>query len=93
MFNKQNTVQHPDQDNKLYIRIMYRTFFIGPFDNIKAVGEAMKGFDVIDSYWDYDCSCVIYGKSDLPSDYVNGFDFITEEEMGYLDAIREASLN
>lgn len=82
------TTRKPDQEGKLYMRIMFREFFFGPFADLAAVGNAMSELDAKDDCWDYDGVCVIYGKNPLPEDFVYGFDFVTKKEREKIELIR-----
>ncbi len=83
------TCKDPTDPQSLYFRVMYRTFFYGPFPNLDAVIAAVKSLDKWDEYWDYDCFAVMYGADPLPDDYVGGFRHITHEERKFLESQRK----
>ena len=72
-------VKDPVDPNAMYIRVLYRPFFLGPFESEDAVIAAIKQLDEADPYWDYDPSSIIRGANPLPTDYVGGFPFIEDE--------------
>lgn len=70
------------------MRAMYCTFFYGPFQDEASLIEAIKKLDDSDPYWDYDLFCIHYGKSPLPSDYINGFNFVDNDMRNRIEAAR-----
>jgi hypothetical protein len=82
------TVGHPDQPGKFYFRLMYHTFFFGPFSSPTAVGEAMKALDAWDSWWDYDCVTLVRGTSPLPSGDFGEAPQMTDEEKAEVKHVR-----
>jgi hypothetical protein len=85
------TCQHPDQPDRIYMRLMYHTFFFGPFKDEAEVIAAVKELNKQDSMWDYDCYCVIYGMNPLPKDYVFGFPSVPSEMRRRIDAANDTS--
>lgn len=69
--------QHPTEPKSLYIRIMFRDWFLGPFTEEEATA-AVNRLDQIDPYWDYDCWTIHFGADPLPKDYVGGFEYAAE---------------
>jgi hypothetical protein len=70
---------HPDQPDKIYVRVLYHTFFYGPFSNEDEVIKALQFLDKTKPMWDYDSYCIVYGANPLPKDYVFGFPFVPKE--------------
>ena len=81
-------VENPDDPSKIYFRLMYRTFFFGPFDTKADVSKAMAKLDKWDSAWDYDCYTIIRGMFPLPEDYVTGFPSLSREEIDEIEIAR-----
>ena len=73
------TCREPIDPNSIYMRNLYSTVFWGPFENEKAVIEAVNILDAVDPYWDYNPFCIIYGSNPLPEDFVFGFRFVDED--------------
>jgi hypothetical protein len=74
----------------MYMRILYRTFFWGPFDDEAAVIAALRKLDKEVPDWDDDPFCVIFGADPLPKDYVFGFPSVPMEMRDRIDQGREA---
>lgn len=73
------TCSKPKDPNALYMRNMYKEFFWGPFNDEKAVIDAIKILDTADPHWDYEPFCIIYGADPLPDDFVFGFPFVSKD--------------
>lgn len=66
-----NKVSEPTIEGKYYLRLMYHTFWWGPFNSAKEVGEFCKAMDEKDPYWCYDTFTVDVvrdGKREWPGD-------------------------
>lgn len=80
------TCSQPDEPTKLYMRVMYREWFYGPFYDEAAVIAAVQHLDKAD--WDYDCFCVVSGANPLPKDYVLGFPFVPGDMRDRIEKAR-----
>lgn len=72
------TCREPIDPNAFYMRILYRDFFFGPFQNEQEVTNAINVLDAADPYWDYDCFCIIKGSDPLPETYKD-LSFVSDE--------------
>jgi len=84
MITQLNTTTKPNCTDKLYIKILYSTVFIGPFDNLKDTAKGICTLNSYDAYWDYNGYNIIRGLNPLPKDFVFGFPTISDEEWGQL---------
>lgn len=82
------TTTTPDDPSSLYLRLMYHTFFYGPFKSEEDVLAAVKALDEWDDMWDYDCFCIVHGANPLPSDFVFGFPFVDDSVRERIEAGR-----
>lgn len=71
------TCKEPRDPASLYLRIMYREWFMGPFTEAEATA-AVNHLDQTDPMWDYDCWTIHYGAEPLPEDFVGGFPYAGE---------------
>jgi hypothetical protein len=82
------TCPNPDDSSKIYMRNMYHEFFWGPFSDEEEVSQAIAKLDKADDMWDYDPFCMIYGASQLPQDFVNGFQSVPQEMRDRIESKR-----
>jgi len=67
------TTYRPTDPNALYMRLGFRQWFWGPFQNENDLIAAILLMDENEPYWDYDSFTVAYGADPLPEDFVHGF--------------------
>lgn len=80
------TTRTPNDPSCFYMRILYRTFFFGPFKDRAELVAGIKALDAYDPMWDYDPACIIRGANPLPKDFVFGFPFVEDAPAIWAEA-------
>lgn len=82
------TCADPVDANAFYVRVLYSTFFYGPFEDEGTLTAAINHLDATVEWWDYDCFAIMRGLTPLPTDYVFGFPFIEPDLLAKIEAQR-----